>query len=305
MSSTASDAVNAIGALRGGVAVGRGHPSRRAVIGRIGSASLFLPILRPRWASAARQPAIVKANGIDIAYRVFGPQAAPPILVIQGVGGEMPQQPDDFLEPLVAAGHRVIVFDNRDSGGSTHLSRVAMPTRDATAPQPYTLEDMAMDTLGLLDALGVKQAHIVGGSAGGMIAQILAAEHAGRVASLTLLSSTTNNPALPTGMDAQAFGNSFGSLPPNLMRQGLAASMAGDMRPRDARITAATVVVHGAQDEVFPLAHGRDLAASIPNARLVIIDGMGHVPDATHSAQIANAIQDVMARSRAARQPGR
>ena len=248
--------------------------------------------------------ASVAANGIDIAYRVFGPQAAHPILVIQGVGGEMPQQPDDFLEPLVAAGQRVIVFDNRDSGGSTHLSRVAT-TRDATAPQPYTLEDMAMDTLGLLDALGVKQAHIVGGSAGGMIAQILASEHAGRVASLTLLSSTTNNPALPTGMDAQAFGNSFGSLPPNLMRQGLAASMAGDMRPRDARITAATVVVHGAQDEVFPLAHGRDLAASIPNARLVIIDGMGHVPDATHSAQIANAIQDVMARSRAARQPGR
>ena len=106
----------------------------------------------------------VSTNGVEIAYRAFGPSSGEPILLIQGVGGTMPDEPDGFLRPLVDGGYRVIVFDNRDSGQSTHLDGAGTPDIEAIAaaiatgeapPLPYTLHDMASDALGVLDALSI------------------------------------------------------------------------------------------------------------------------------------------------------
>lgn len=145
----------------------------------------------------------VSANGIELEYESLGDQAAPVILLIMGLGMQLVSWPDPFCEALVARGFRVIRFDNRDSGLSTHIAARKRPSLLRTIvgsavglpPQvPYTLEDMADDSAALLDALGIESAHIVGASMGGMIAQLLAARHPQRVASLTSIMSSSGNP---------------------------------------------------------------------------------------------------------------
>lgn len=149
---------------------------------------------------------IAKANGIELAWESFGDTNGDVVLLIAGLGTQMIRWTAPFCAELVALGYRVVRFDNRDAGCSTHLG--ACPAVDfgalATALQaghrpevPYTLDDMAADAIGLLDALGIGQAHIVGRSMGGMIAQIMASEHGSRVLSLTSIMSSTGNPALP------------------------------------------------------------------------------------------------------------
>lgn len=135
-------------------------------------------------------------SGIDIAYERFGDPAAPPVLLVMGLATQMLGWPDDFCRALVAAGLHVIRFDNRDIGLSTHLRDAPAPDVVAalsgdTSSASYTLSDMAGDTIGLLDALALNRAHIVGASMGGMIAQTIAIEHPERVQSLTSIMSTT------------------------------------------------------------------------------------------------------------------
>jgi pimeloyl-ACP methyl ester carboxylesterase len=265
---------------------------------------LFLATMAASCATEDRSnlPRRVATNGVEIAFRTFGPSSGEPILFIQGVGGTMPSEPGGFLRHLVDRGYHVIVFDNRDSGASTHLKETGAPGIEEIAaalsageppPLPYTLRDMAGDAISVLGALSIDRAHLVGGSAGGMIAQLIAAEEPHRVASLTLISSTTNNPELHSGDESEPQED----LPTNLMRQGLAAGFAGDLRSADATIAAPAIIVHGTEDEVFPLEHGRDLAASIPGAELAIIDGMGHVPEDVHAAEIARLIESVVGRA--------
>lgn len=145
----------------------------------------------------------VSANGIQLEYESLGDPAAPVILLIMGLGMQLVSWPDPFCEALVARGFRVIRFDNRDSGLSTHIAarrrpgllRTIVGSAVGLPPQvPYTLEDMADDSVGLLDALGIAQAHIVGASMGGMIAQLLAARQPQRVLSLTSIMSSSGNP---------------------------------------------------------------------------------------------------------------
>jgi pimeloyl-ACP methyl ester carboxylesterase len=147
----------------------------------------------------------IKANGIDIAYELSGPSAAPPVLLIMGFGTQMTSWPDAFHEALAARGHRVIRFDNRDVGLSTKFDGI-IPDVSAAAKAlaagqkpnvPYTLNDMADDAAALLDALGIKSAHIAGASMGGMIAQLVALRHPDKTRSLISLMSTTSDPSLP------------------------------------------------------------------------------------------------------------
>jgi proline iminopeptidase len=144
-----------------------------------------------------------KANGIELDYGVLGDPLAPPVLLIMGLGMPAALWPDALLQGLVAQGFRVIYFDNRDCGGSTRLAGVrggsvalaiarALLRRKVHAP--YNLDDMAADTVGLLDALGIERAHVVGASMGGMIAQVLAARYPERVISLTSIMSSSGNP---------------------------------------------------------------------------------------------------------------
>lgn len=155
---------------------------------------------------------VMHRNGVDLCYESFGAEDRPTVLLIMGLGMQMIAWPEPLVQGLVERGFRVVRFDNRDAGLSTHfhgartpgLWRTAMMARLGLKPAlPYTLDDMADDCAGLLDGLGVARAHIVGASMGGMIAQLVAARHPQRTASLTSIMSTSGNPWLkPPRRDA-------------------------------------------------------------------------------------------------------
>jgi pimeloyl-ACP methyl ester carboxylesterase len=148
----------------------------------------------------------VRANGITIAYESFGPADRETILLIQGQGAQLTAWPVELCEELVKRGYQVVIYDNRDVGLSTKFDSAGMPDMEAImkaraegkpAPMPYTINDMAKDAVGLLDALGIKKAHLVGVSMGGMIAQLVAADYPEHTLSLTSIMSISGNPAIP------------------------------------------------------------------------------------------------------------
>ncbi|HEV7751992.1 MAG TPA: alpha/beta hydrolase [Baekduia sp.] len=135
-------------------------------------------------------------NGITLCYESFGEPDAPPLLLIMGLGTQMVAWHEDFCRDLAGRGFRVIRFDNRDSGRSTRMDGAPVPTLAQIVTRripnaPYKLADMALDTVGLLDALEIERAHLVGVSMGGMIAQTVAARHPLRTRSLTSIMSNT------------------------------------------------------------------------------------------------------------------
>jgi len=155
--------------------------------------------------------AFADANGIRICYESFGDPAAPPIMLIMGLAAQMVVWDDDFCTLLAARGFHVVRFDNRDMGESTRFDDRAAPTMAqifaaSFAGKPltpvYTLRDMAADTVGLMDALGLETANIVGLSMGGMIAQEVALSFPQRVRTLTSIMSSTGDPSLPQATPA-------------------------------------------------------------------------------------------------------
>ena len=136
--------------------------------------------------------------GIDITYEQRGNPANPTVLLIMGVSAQLVHWPTGFVDALVARGLHVIRFDNRDSGHSTHFDKAPKPDLPAAlagdySSVSYTLSDMAADAIGLLDALGIAAAHVVGASMGGFIAQVMAIAHPSRIRSLTSMMSTTGD----------------------------------------------------------------------------------------------------------------
>jgi pimeloyl-ACP methyl ester carboxylesterase len=175
----------------------------------------------------------VRANGIDVEYESFGRESDPVVLLIMGLGGQLTIWPEAFCRGLAASGFRVIRFDNRDAGKSTHFidaGAVDIPGLMARAMAgkavvtPYALEDMAQDAVGLLDALGVERAHIVGASMGGMIAQLIAAHHPARTRSLVSIMSSTGRRDLPPGRP-EAMAALMTPLPSDSREDRIAASM--------------------------------------------------------------------------------
>ena len=285
-----------------------------------------------------------QANGLSLYYESHGDEAAPTILLIMGLGAQMIAWPDAFRDRLVAGGHRVVLYDNRDVGLSEKLEAAGAPDvpgilkalgEGAKPPAAYTLDEMAADAVGLMDALGIDQAHVVGASMGGMIAQLVAADYPERVLTLTSIMSTTGNPDLPRSTpEAIAVLNNRGPDPredlegylahsansakvigspgyppdPAVQRQraintfqrafypmGFQRQYAGvmaspDRRPKLRTITAPTLVVHGEDDALVPVAGGRDTAANIPGAALKTYPGMGHDLPAELNHKIADAI---------------
>jgi len=147
-----------------------------------------------------------KVNNIEIEYETFGDPSAKPLLLVMGLGAQMITWEEEFCTKFVDKGFYVIRFDNRDVGLSTKFEEAGVPNimkevmavqRGKTISPPYTVEDMADDAVGLLDALNIEKAHICGASMGGMIVQIIAFRHPSRVKSLTSIMSTTGNPNLP------------------------------------------------------------------------------------------------------------
>lgn len=148
----------------------------------------------------------VRANGISIEYELSGPAEGPVLLMIHGVGAQLIRWPPALCERFEQAGFRTLRFDHRDVGLSMHLNDLGIPDiaailaarSEGRVPElPYTLSDMAADTVGLLDALGIASAHVLGVSLGGMVAQVMAIEHPARVLSLNLFMTQSGNPELP------------------------------------------------------------------------------------------------------------
>jgi len=148
----------------------------------------------------------VTANGIHIEYDTFGDSSFPALLLVAGNGAQIYFWDAEFCESLAKKGFFVIRFDNRDAGLSTKFEEAGIPDFQAAinalmegkpVESAYTLDDMADDAVGLLDALGIEKAHICGASMGGMIAQVISYRHPKRVLSLTSIMSTTGNPELP------------------------------------------------------------------------------------------------------------
>ena len=278
-------------------------------------------------ALAHQPPRIARANGIDLCYEIFGDDGAEPMLLIMGLGAQMIHWDDDFCRQLAARGFRVIRFDNRDIGQSSKLTggkRLGpvelLKLRFLKIPvaAPYRLHDMALDVIGLMDALGIKSAHLVGASMGGMIAQEVAISFPQRVRSLTSIMSTTGNPKLPPptreaaavlmapppktreeyyerfaqtwkvlrvgsfpqdeALDRSRAERTFerGLNPAGVARQLRAVLASGSRKERLASVKAPTLVIHGTVDPLVRPEGGKDTAASIPGARLLMIAGMGH-----------------------------
>ena len=146
----------------------------------------------------------VTANGISIEVEDGGPEGAPAILLVNGYTSQLLNWPDPLLDGLKAEGFRVIRYDNRDVGlsqkftGVPDFKAVVEAVAGGKTPNiPYTLKDMATDGMGVLDALGIDRAHVVGVSMGGMIVQRMAIHFPERLHSMTSIMSTTGNPDLP------------------------------------------------------------------------------------------------------------
>lgn len=149
-----------------------------------------------------------KANGIEIEYETFGTKGDPALLLIMGLGAQLTLWPEALCEGLAARGFHVVRYDNRDVGLSTDFDEWGVPNimeafmklmKGDKVATPYLLDDLAHDAIGLLDALDVDRAHMVGASMGGMIAQITAAKFPQRTRSLVSIMSTSGRRGLPMG----------------------------------------------------------------------------------------------------------
>jgi len=145
-------------------------------------------------------------NGIEIEYETFGDRSGRPLIMIIGLGSQLINWSEEILQQLVDEGHFVVILDNRDTGLSSKMSEAGSPdfrgvmnalTKGEKPKVPYKLNDMGEDVVGLLDALGIRKAHICGISMGGAIAQTIAISHPSRLSSLVLIYSPTGNPSLP------------------------------------------------------------------------------------------------------------
>ena len=268
------------------------------------------------------------SDGVFIAYDTFGDPGDPPVLLVIGFGAQMIGWHEDFCAMLAGRGRYVIRYDNRDCGLSTRFDDrpvdigafiAAVRGGDIAAAQamaPYSLRDMADDGLGLLTALGIAKAHVVGSSMGGMIAQTMAIEHPERLLTLTSIMSTTGEPefgqSTPAAMQAllkpapadragyiaaaessviwrskkypnlddarQLAGESYDRCyhPEGVTRQ-LAAMIASGSRAEGLRdLQVPTLVMHGLDDTLIAPSGGERTAALIPHARLVLLRDMGH-----------------------------
>ena len=152
----------------------------------------------------------ISNNGVDIAYRVYGSENNEPILLVQGLGGQLINWPEHLIDFLIENNYRPIVFDNRDTGLSSRFTddRFTEGNRSKTINStylkyylrlpinpPYTLDDMAADAIKILDKLNIDKAHVLGISMGGMIAQIIAANHSERINTFTLIASSISAPS--------------------------------------------------------------------------------------------------------------
>ena len=240
---------------------------------------------------------LININGVSIAYTTAGEEGNPSVLMIMGLMGSHKVWGEKIVNGLVESGYRVILFDNRDTGESENLDRLGKPNLywkfamsylGVDFSSPYTLTDMALDGIGVLDHLGIERAHIVGASMGGMIAQTIASKFPERTKSLVSIMSTTGASHLSQMSESneQNFNNaggwdkdvahSYGFYPEAMPRQLTAIFKAGDRSEQVRSIKVPTLVQHGINDTLLPPDHGEHTAQLIRNSKLKIYKKMGH-----------------------------
>ena len=240
---------------------------------------------------------LININGVSIAYTTAGVEGNPSVLMIMGLMGSHKVWGEEIVNGLVNSGYRVILFDNRDTGESENLDRLGKPNLywkfamsylGVDFSSPYTLTDMALDGIGVLDHLGIERAHVVGASIGGMIAQTIAYKFPERTKSLVSIMSTTGAPHLSqmSERNEQNFNNtggwdkdvahSYGFYPEAMPRQMTAIMKAGDRSEQVRSIKVSTLVQHGVNDTLLPPDHGEHTAELISNSKLKIYENMGH-----------------------------
>ena len=240
---------------------------------------------------------LININGVSIAYTTAGEEENPAVLMIMGLMASHKVWGDEIVNGLVDQGYRVILFDNRDTGESENLDRLGKPNLywkfamsylGVDFSSPYTLTDMALDGIGVLDHLEIEEAHIVGASMGGMIAQTIAYKFPERTKSLVSIMSTTGAPHLSqmSERNEQNFNNagdwdaeaahSYGFYPEAMPRQVTAIMKAGDRSEQVRSIKVSTLVQHGINDTLLPPDHGEHTAQLIKNSKLKIYENMGH-----------------------------
>ena len=240
---------------------------------------------------------LININGVSIAYTTAGEEGNPSVLMILGLMGSHKVWGEEIVNGLVNSGYRVILFDNRDTGESENLDRLGKPNLywkfamsylGVDFSSPYTLTDMALDGIGVLDHLGIERAHVVGASMGGMIAQTIAYKFPERTKSLVSIMSTTGAPHLSqmSERNEQNFNNaggwdkdvahSYGFYPEAMPRQMTAIMKAGDRSEQVRSIKVSTLVQHGVNDTLLPPDHGEHTAELVSNSKLKIYENMGH-----------------------------
>jgi pimeloyl-ACP methyl ester carboxylesterase len=283
-----------------------------------------------------------RANGIELCYDTFGDRKAAPLLLIMGLGAQMILWDDGFCAKLAERGFFVIRFDNRDIGKSSKITGEAPQLAKLLEKQltgkpieaSYNLRDMAADAVGLLDALSIKRAHVVGASMGAAIVQELTIHFPDRLFSATCIMGTSGDPRLPpptaeaievlmspSPTEKEAFLDRFvwawrvlrasafpeseererargariferGLNPPGVARQLAAIFASGDRTSALPGVRVPMLVIHGTADPLVPVEGGRAIAAAVPGAKLVEIEGMGHaIPEAVWP-QVIGAISN-------------
>lgn len=246
------------------------------------------------------EPNLYQVNGVSLAAVEVGDPEGEPVLLVMGLGSSYTLWGDPLIDGLVDAGYRVVLFDNRDVGGSQRMNHLGEPViwwellKDKlgfSVSTAYELSDMADDAALLLEKLDIEKAHVVGASMGGMIAQIMAYDHPQRVKTLTSIMSTSGAPHLPepteaamNSLESASYStddellknNERGFWPQAVPRQLMAIFAAGDRSDSLKQIQADTLVLHGRDDGLLPLAHGEHTHALISKSRMVVYEGMGH-----------------------------
>lgn len=287
----------------------------------------------------------VEVNDIEICFESFGPQDAPPLLLVMGLGAQMTLWSPGFISELLERGFRVIRFDNRDVGLSTKtagdppdvMALYAQMMAGQPVDAPYSLSTMAADAVGLLEALGISGAHIVGASMGGMIVQMMAIEHPDKVLSMTSIMSTTG--AADVGQPEASAIMALLTPPPTDRDGAIAATVAmskiiagslfdateararaietydrcfhpqgsafqiaaiaatGDRTERLGALQLPTLVVHGREDSLVTLSGGEATAAAVPGADLIVYGQMGHDIPELYWSPLADAISGTAMRA--------
>lgn len=284
----------------------------------------------------------VLANNIKIEYEDYGLTTDPTIILIRGLGSQLIHWPSNFISGFVNSGYRVIIFDNRDIGLSERCPKDgvlydretiinAIDAGEKITPA-YSLDDMALDVIGLMDAIGIERAHIFGMSLGGAVTQLLLINHQYRLLSATIVMSSAKlsdpkrikkialqhhnkaeyvenavnenkiwgNANFPVSEDyvRDLAGRAFdrGANSEAINRQASAVYSFGDRRAALKSIDLPCLVIHGADDVLVLPEEGKEISSLIKASEVEIIEGMGHEITPLLSSRIINLVNDFLNR---------